>query len=663
MRARLKNYFKNTSLHHIIIANTSFIVIFLGSVVLFQNCSGNNKGIVLPSNKTNVGIKADRELRENLPSFPEDINIGTANIGSRIGYIVASWDQEFTSMICAGSGSTENAVISQNDFQPTPSTTIAQEVIVEGGCQEEIYTNKVWEAHSSIDFYDATVPDVNTPITLELLHSSNSKASQFKWDVAKDNVLINALIGEGTTDIPKYTYTFTEPGVYDISVTSISGDKWLSHANKRLIVGNDCRLSTSVIPEIKITEGALKWGETTTFTLQSNHLQSEIFGFEDISWAIAKNSSERKAVNGSFPSSPNSKDEIKGDGKSITIDLPAKGANSDIIHSINVYLSATTNAQNNMGVVSVCNTADGCSSSEPEILSCQSYRSKGFNLTEFTNSDGNEMVEGSGPHFVSTQPYIWTKQKIFHSAVCRLPLGCDGNTSIGCDCLPFPPIPLTFALKRLTLESHDIYRYSRNRTYQEYPNATTTSLFTNTTSSLSLLPSTTTASLPVTSTTQTNSQPREHLAFFNAHIVGASNCSYDISYSHKAAEQGTFDCGAISDVPHTIEEPSDNYTPAGGGWIPFTLHSSGDCQEATITIKADSKEETYYNYCPKTDYYRFSSETFPSAEYYYTDNCYFGPIAQRPERHTCDFEYPTIKNTPATFYTTEPSVDINDIQQ
>ena len=644
MRARLKNYFKNTSLHHIIIANTSFIVIFLGSVVLFQNCSGNNKDIVLP-NKTSIGT--ERELRKDLPSFPENINIGSEKIGSRIGSIVASWDQEFTVTTCAGSGGTFE---SENDINPLdsqpvasganpPSTTTSMTSggpeVIGGGCQEDVYTEKMWEGHS--EGRHVTIPDLKTPVTLELLHSSNSKASQFEWNIVKDNVRINAVTGEGTTKVPKYTYTFTESGVYDISVTSTSGDKWLSHANKRLIVGEDCRLSAPIIPEMAITKGALKWGESTTFTLQNKHIDPKVSGFEGILWTIAKNSSERKAVNGSFPSSNISGGEDSEKGENITINLPAKGANSDIIHSINVHLFATTTEQDIIGEscsFDINSKESECFTPEPEIFSCQSYRSKGFNLAEFTNSQGNELVEGSGPYFVSVQPYIWTKQMLSIPAICRVPPDCGIGDN--CGCLPSPIPPLTFALERLTLESHDIYRYSRNYSYHHFPStSTTTSLFTTATS---LLPSTTTSSM--TTTTQTSSQPKEHLAFFNAHIVGASSCSYDISYSHKAAEQGTFDCGAISDVSHTIEEPPDNYTPKGGGWVPFTLASTTDCQEATITITADDKQETYYNYCPKIGYYHFSSETFPSAEYYYTYNCYFGPIAQRPERHSCGFKHP-----------------------
>ena len=501
---------------------------------------------------------------------------------------------------------------------------------------------------------------------LELLHSSNSKTSQFQWDIVRGNEIVNNVsTTEKTTDVPKYTYTFTEPGVYDISVTSISGDKWLSHANKRLIVGIDCRLSTSTIPEIAITAGTLKWGEATTFTLQNNHIDSDILGFEDTSWKVIKNSSERKAVDGSFPSS-NIGGEVSETGQSITIDLPAKSTNSDIIHSMNVYLSTTATAEddtqgsvscstiattNSDGTTTTANSNVSCSSEqEAEILSCKSYRSKGFNLAEFTDSSGNEMTEGSGPYFVSVQPYIWTKQEIMRPAICRLPQGCDfSDSTTDCDCLPFPPTPPTFTLEPLTLESHDIYRYSRKRVYS-YTTTTTTISVSATTTSSSTSTSILSSSSSVTTTTQTNSQPREHLAFFNAHVVGASNCSYNISYSHKTdEEQGTFNCSAISDISHTIEEPPDNYTPEGGGWIPFTVDATQDCQEATITITADGKKETYYNYCPQFDLYGFTPGTLLTLSgYYYTHNCYFGPVAQRPERHSCDFEHPS----PQTIITT-----------
>ena len=631
------NHFKaNIYPRYIIIIG--LVVVFLGNVVVFQNC-GNNRGVKsLPSDIDKAGIK--RDLREDLPFFPEDIDIGTEDIGDRIGTVVASWDQESTLISCSGSsgrGSNDPAPAPKQDDEDDEtalqSATNSQEVAIDGGCTEDIYTYKEWETHPDLH---PTVPDVNTPITLKLLHSSNKKASQFEWSVIRDNVHLI----DDTTDTSEYTYAFTEPGVYDISVTSISGDEWFSHSNKRLIVGNDCRLSTPVIPEIAITEGALKWGEKTTFTLQNNHLQSEIFGFEDISWGVIKNSSQRKSVQGSFPPSSESGGEFSGNGESITIDLPAKNAASDIIDSINVYLSATTTiAQNQRGRIA-CNPPGSCPSSEPEveILSCQSHRSKGFNLAEFTNSDGNEKVEGSGPYFVSVQPYVWAKDDIISvPAICELPPGCDDiGDNCGCVRSPRPFPPPSFTLKRLTLESHDIYRYSRKPPLYS-SSVTTTSLFM-----------TTTSSSIVTTTTQANSQPKEHLAFLNAHIVGASNCSYNISYSHRTAEQGTFDCGAISDVSHTLEDPSDTYTPAGGGWIPFTLDMTRDCQEAIITIRADDKERTYYNYCPKFYNYNFVSDTAPSLEYYYTHNCYFGPIAQRSERHSCNFEYPIKGTTPTT---------------
>ena len=143
------------------IANTSLIFIFLGSVIAFQNCSNNTQDITLGS-KSNIGI--ERKLRGDIPSFPSNLKIGTEKIGSRIGSIVASWNQEFTITSCyagsEGSGSTTPQIVTDTDQSN-------QQSITEGGeCSETVHTEKMWEAHSSNDRH-VTIPEAKTPVTLE----------------------------------------------------------------------------------------------------------------------------------------------------------------------------------------------------------------------------------------------------------------------------------------------------------------------------------------------------------------------------------------------------------------------------------------------------------------------------------------------------------------